>query len=47
VLTAQLELALVLISANETPLGMVTATGTLLAVVVLLPSWPEEFAPQQ
>jgi hypothetical protein len=45
--TAQLELSLVAMVANETPLGMVTATGTLLAVVVPLPSWPEEFAPQQ
>jgi hypothetical protein len=36
--TAQLELALVSIVLNETPDGMVTSTGTLLAVVVPLPS---------
>jgi hypothetical protein len=32
---------------NETPLGMVIATGTLLFVFVPLPSWPKEFCPQQ
>jgi hypothetical protein len=44
VVSAQLELVPVAIVANETPDGMVTATGTLLAVVVPLPRLP---LPQQ
>jgi hypothetical protein len=45
--SAQEELVPLAIALNETPDGMVTATGSLLAVVVPLPSWPEEFAPKQ
>jgi hypothetical protein len=47
VVSAQEELVPLAIALNETPAGMVTATGASLAVVVPLPSWPEEFAPQQ
>ena len=31
----------------DRPLGRLTATGVSLDVVVLMPSWPYEFAPQQ
>jgi hypothetical protein len=49
VVKAQVKLkALASIAANETPLGMLTATGTLLgAPFVPLPSWPAELFPQQ
>jgi hypothetical protein len=47
VVTAQVCSKPVAIVANETPLGMLTATGTLLSVCVPLPSWPKLLLPQQ
>jgi hypothetical protein len=47
VVNAQVEYAVVEIVANETPLGMLTTTGTVLSVVVPVPICPELFLPQQ
>jgi hypothetical protein len=47
VVRAQEELPLTVIAENMIPLGMLTATGVALLVVVPLPSAPGEFPPQQ
>jgi hypothetical protein len=47
VVRAQEELPLTVIAENMIPLGMVTATGVVLPVVVPLPSLPLELLPQQ